>query len=164
VQAQVGGRVNFALSSTITKDLFVGECDHGTLNVTVPTVQRHLAIESNTNCAVTVAATPLQFLEIEDNVNSTIGTVHGGDINELTVSGNSGSTLSVAVGDVKNFPTNSALVTISSNSGVSLSSLDFGDDEGPLTITNNTGFSDQQAQDFAAQHHPGGTVTVSGNH
>ena len=165
VQAQVGGRVNFALSGTITRDLFVGECDHGTLNVAVPTVQRHLSIEFDTNCAVTVAATPLQFLEIEDNVNSTIGTLRGGDINELTVSGNNGSTFSVAVGAVKNFPTNSALVTISNNSGVSLSSLDFGDDEGPLTIMNNTGFTDQQAQDFATnQRTVGGTITVSGNH
>jgi Bacterial Ig-like domain (group 2) len=143
--------------------LFIVECVSSRVAVNAPTMTR-LGIQRGNGCTATVTGQVTGRIALEDNLNSTLGTVTAADLNELFVDRNNGSSFTVNAGNIINFPTNSALVIISGNVGVPLSAINVGNLAGPLSIRNNTGFTDAQAQAFASARTVGGAISIFGNH
>jgi hypothetical protein len=103
-------------------------------------------------------------INVAGNTNLQLGQVVGDDLSNVDIKATTfASAPQFTVGNVLNTFGHGS-VTINGNTGLPLTSLGIGNRiDSTLTITNNHGFTDQEATAFGQQHSVGGAVTISGN-
>jgi hypothetical protein len=157
----------------------VGSYFVNTTNQLIADVQtqgfNHLNIRSTIDSTINIqgsiernSANPTSVLFIGANTGLTLGPLTGSAINALTITSNSfASPPSITVGAIVHpggtISSPDGSVTIQNNGGLSLGGISMGSIDGNLRITDNDGFSNNDAADFAAARTVGGTVSVSGN-
>jgi hypothetical protein len=159
ISASQGGFAS--LVGAVTGEMSASGCNNGTVDVRLA-VREDVDVVGNVNCRVTVIAPTTggvddSEMDVDENRDSIVQVVRTGELEDLRVSDNERGTVTILTGDITDE------LSILSNVDLPLGSLDVGDVGGVLTITNNIGFSDDQANAFADARSAAGGRVISGN-
>ena len=156
-----GGRAT--LTAGHARQVNILSCVGGRVTATLSTMDGLFLSRSN-GCQATVTGQVVGVgIGIHDNVDSSFGTITGLDLRSTQVTGNRNTSFQVNAGNIVAIPNGPGNVIVSGNVGVPLSAFSLGNVDGIVTITNNTGFTNAQAQAFVNARTVTGTVTISGN-
>jgi hypothetical protein len=137
-------------------------CVGGRVTASVSAME-NLLFSRNDGCQATVTGQVGVHFGISDSVDSSFGTITGLNLRSTQVTGTRNTSFHVNAGNIVAFNGQPGNVIISGNVGVPLSAFSLGNVDGTVTITNNTGFTNAQAQAFVNARSVTGTVTISGN-